>query len=149
MSPLSLTLNSKVDMPFNLTILGPAESPDAPADSATSGKDIHVEWKIADYTTGMTAYVGDTVVFAWRGGAGAHNVFVHPSGDCARDGAYEVGAASPASYTFAEAGTITFACDVYGGAHCYAGQILTFEVTEAPANSPAGAPARFSADEAT
>ena len=41
-------------------------------------------------------------------------------------GATEVSSSSPAIYTFTEAGSFTFACDV--GEHCESGQILTFTV---------------------
>ena len=75
----------------------------------------------------MTANLGDTAVFTW---GGTHNVFIHPAHTCNTGGATEVGVDPPASYTFTEAGEVTFSCDVFIGAHCYAGQILTFTVSD-------------------
>ena len=59
----------------------------------------------------MTASVGDTVTFNYGRG---HNVFLHPSGTCEDLGASQIGDNfdSPASFTFSEEGTYTFACEV-------------------------------------
>lgn len=88
------------------------------------GADIDIDWVIQSYPD-RTAAVGDTVTFNWQD---EHNVYIHPTGDCDNTDAIEVGEESPAKHTFAEAGTVTFACDISG--HCNAGQIVTFEVTE-------------------
>merc|ERR1711865_1136907 len=94
--------------------------PDCPA----TGTDYPINWIITDYTaTSYTASVGDTVTFSWSGG---HNVFLHPTNACDDAGATEVSSSSPAIYTFTEAGSFTFACQV--GQHCGNGQILTFTV---------------------
>jgi plastocyanin len=64
------------------------------------------------------------VTFTW---SGQHNVFLHPTGTCDAAGATVVGnAGTVAVYTFTEAGSFTFACEV--GDHCGSGQILTFTV---------------------
>ena len=63
------------------------------------------------------------MTFTWDGN---HNVFLHPTGTCDAAGATEVGSSSGAVYTFTEAGSFTFACEV--GGHCGSGQILTFTV---------------------
>merc|ERR1712194_301460 len=89
-----------------------------------SPAEIPIVWAVRSYED-MTAVVGDTVTFDWTG---THNVHTHPTGTCDTAGAVLVSDASPASYTFTEAGTITFSCDVSNGAHCDAGQIVTFEV---------------------
>jgi plastocyanin len=93
-------------------------------DAAVVATDYPINWIITDYTaTSYTASVGDTVTFSWDGG---HNVFLHPTGTCDDTGATEVSSSSPAIYTFTEAGSFTFACQV--GQHCGNGQILTFTV---------------------
>jgi plastocyanin len=93
-------------------------------DAAVVATDYPINWIITDYTTtSYTATVGDTVTFSWSGG---HNVFLHPTGTCDDAGATEVSSSSPVIYTFTEAGSFTFACDV--GSHCENGQILTFTV---------------------
>jgi plastocyanin len=93
-------------------------------DAAVVATDYPINWIITDYTaTSYTASVGDTVTFSWDGG---HNVFLHPTGTCDDAGATEVSSSSPVIYTFTEAGSFTFACDV--GEHCENGQILTFTV---------------------
>jgi plastocyanin len=103
---------------------------------AARAETIAVEnWVVRDYTP-MTATVGDTAVFTWTGG---HNVYLHPSNDCGDTNAVGVGntpSTSGASYTFTEAGTFTFACDV--GSHCSSGQIVTFTVSAAEAESGGG-----------
>jgi hypothetical protein len=60
----------------------------------------------------FTASVGDTVTFSW---GGTHNVFLHPTGTCDATGATVVGSSSGAVYTFAAAGSFTFACEVGPG----------------------------------
>lgn len=82
--------------------------------------------------------VGDTVKFIWEE---FHNVNIHPTGDCSKDGAILIGDQSGAKYTFTadDVGTVTFACDV--GKHCSFGQIITYDVTlPAPTESPSQSP---------
>jgi NADH:ubiquinone oxidoreductase subunit 3 (subunit A) len=93
-------------------------------------------WNVRSYLD-RTASVGDTVVFSWTG---THNVYIHPSGTCDETGRVEVGSVSPSSYMFNDVGTVTFACDVFGGAHCNAGQIVKFEVFDRVAPAPSDAP---------
>jgi len=95
-----------------------------------------IDWFIAGPTSdtykGFTAEVGDKVTFEWTEAVG-HNVFVHPTGDCEQDGRVSVGENfEGTSYTFtaADVGDLTFACDIPG--HCLGGQIITFAVTDAP-----------------
>ena len=88
---------------------------------------IEVPWSTRHYDP-MTAVVGDTVVFTWSDHT--YNVFLHPSGTCVTTDHVGVGntpSISGANYTFTEAGTFTFACEV--GRHCAIGQIVTFTVT--------------------
>mmetsp|Transcript_2736 Transcript_2736/g.6886 ORF Transcript_2736/g.6886 Transcript_2736/m.6886 type:complete len:193 (+) Transcript_2736:201-779(+) len=104
---------------------------------------ISVEWFVPEsgkpYPNGA-AQVNDTVKFRWEA---FHNVYIHPTGDCSKDGAILVGDQSGAEYTFTadDIGTVTFACDV--GQHCKYGQIITYDValptstsTESPSQSP-------------
>eukprot|EP00554_Chaetoceros_debilis_P005680 CAMPEP_0194077724 /NCGR_PEP_ID=MMETSP0149-20130528/4306_1 /TAXON_ID=122233 /ORGANISM="Chaetoceros debilis, Strain MM31A-1" /LENGTH=267 /DNA_ID=CAMNT_0038758833 /DNA_START=46 /DNA_END=849 /DNA_ORIENTATION=+ len=99
---------------------------------------ISVDWFIPnEYDDGYedrNVQVGDTINFNY---GGYHNVYIHPSQGCSRDGAIVVGATSSngdGSYTFqpSDVGKMTFACEV--GAHCERGQILT--VTVEPPPSP-------------
>jgi plastocyanin len=95
-------------------------------------EDIDFNWRITTYQP-QTAKVGDTITFNW---SGFHNVFIHPSGTCDANGSIEVGTSTGSSYTFTsdDVGEVVFACDVYGGGHCNAGQIVTFNVV--PADAP-------------
>jgi len=97
--------------------------------SSLAAKDLSLTWTIQPYSQGE-AQVGDTLTFNWESD---HNVYVHPSGDCTTDGAILIGEDSGASHTFTadQVGEVTFACDLYNGAHCGAGQIITYVVTDA------------------
>mmetsp|Transcript_2005 Transcript_2005/g.2302 ORF Transcript_2005/g.2302 Transcript_2005/m.2302 type:complete len:323 (+) Transcript_2005:33-1001(+) len=86
----------------------------------------------------LDAIVGDTIEFQWEG---FHNANIHPTNDCSMAGSFDVGTASPASYTFTEMdgspeGTdIYFACDV--GQHCANGQNLIVNVKSPLVNQEA------------
>eukprot|EP00751_Fragilariopsis_kerguelensis_P027413 CAMPEP_0170873076 /NCGR_PEP_ID=MMETSP0734-20130129/27118_1 /TAXON_ID=186038 /ORGANISM="Fragilariopsis kerguelensis, Strain L26-C5" /LENGTH=331 /DNA_ID=CAMNT_0011253327 /DNA_START=37 /DNA_END=1033 /DNA_ORIENTATION=+ len=86
----------------------------------------------------LDAIVGDTIEFQWEG---FHNANIHPTNDCSRAGSFDVGTASPASYTFTEMdgspeGTdIYFACDV--GQHCANGQNVIVTVKSPIVNQEA------------
>mmetsp|Transcript_1899 Transcript_1899/g.3404 ORF Transcript_1899/g.3404 Transcript_1899/m.3404 type:complete len:222 (+) Transcript_1899:81-746(+) len=102
---------------------------------------ISIEWTDPEsgkpYPNGA-AQVGDTVQFKWEE---FHNVNIHPTGDCSKDGAILIGDQSGAKYTFTadDVGTVTFACDV--GKHCSFGQIITYDVTlPTPTESPSQSP---------
>jgi len=102
---------------------------------------IDVEWYIpavneTTYLTTPTVSVGDKLNFFWDATSGIpHNVFIHPSGNCTNDGAISVGANPEGTeYEFGDedAGKpITFVCGIGLGAHCNAGQIVTYLVAEA------------------
>merc|ERR1719162_548825 len=98
-------------------------------DAVAPPQELSLDWTIMAYPQGA-AQVGDTLTFNWQG---EHNVYVHPSGDCTMDGAILIGEDSGASHTFTadQVGEVTFACDIYNGAHCGAGQIITYVVTDA------------------
>jgi len=98
-------------------------------DAVAPPQELSLDWTIMAYPQGA-AQVGDTLTFNWQG---EHNVYVHPSGDCTMDGAILIGEESGASHTFTadQVGEVTFACDIYNGAHCGAGQIITYVVTDA------------------
>ena len=88
-------------------------------------QNIAVDW-VLKYYNDISAFIGDTVTFTYTAG---HNVHLHSSGSCDDTGSTEVGGdmASPAAYTFTEAGLFTFACQT--SSHCSAGMLITFNVT--------------------
>jgi len=95
---------------------------------AVMGAETILLWSVQEYDD-KTAQVGDTVTFDFSGSA--HNVFIHPSGDCDETGAIEVGTSGPVTYTFKkdDAGKdMLFACDV--GGHCEDGQSVKFTVAD-------------------
>lgn len=80
----------------------------------------------------LQATVGDTIEFRWDGD---HNVYIHPSATCDPTGSIEVGATSPATYTFQETDigigattgiVLMFACNI--GNHCQRGQNMKVRV---------------------
>lgn len=111
--------------------------------TAGSAKRIELDWIIRPTNRPMqevTAAVGDTIVFNWRG---RHNVFVLPDCDgkgkhkwdsfqCPNDGKWgvELGESSPVEYTipakYNPGDYICFVCEV--GGHCSAGQHTTLLV---------------------
>jgi len=100
---------------------------------AAGQETISIDWVVKTYDD-MNASVGDTVEFTWP--PDKHNLYIHPSGTCDEEGRELVGddASGFGSYQFtatdAAAGTVTFSCDIYGGAHCRNGQIVTFNVVD-------------------
>lgn len=102
-----------------------------------AAEDTALTWATGTTYTASEAAVGDTVTFTY---GEAHNVYIHPSGDCTEDGKIVVGTNtdSPAVYTFTEADagtTVTFACDT--GSHCEGGQTIQFTI---PATDTGGDP---------
>eukprot|EP00529_Nitzschia_sp_RCC80_P015838 CAMPEP_0113490886 /NCGR_PEP_ID=MMETSP0014_2-20120614/27275_1 /TAXON_ID=2857 /ORGANISM="Nitzschia sp." /LENGTH=695 /DNA_ID=CAMNT_0000384667 /DNA_START=230 /DNA_END=2317 /DNA_ORIENTATION=+ /assembly_acc=CAM_ASM_000159 len=100
----------------------------------------------------LEANVGDQIEFQW---VGVHNVFIHPSGDCAQTGRIAVGNISPVVYTFTEddAGkTLTFACDVRSqsgtsGTHCEFGMRFdVFVIPDSPIAPPTEIPVEIPTD---
>jgi len=72
--------------------------------------------------------VGDTLTFDWTG---THDVHIHPVNTCDQANRIVVGTSPGASYTVQEADAgsdIFFACDVFSGAHCNNGMIMTVSV---------------------
>lgn len=113
----------------------PTTSPTPPPTAAKKvDADVVIEWSVpsnGEPLPAKTAEVGDVVRFDWKW-KGAHNVYVHPSGDCNETDAVLVGdeSVTTAAYTFTEkdAGKdVVFACDV--SSHCENGQIVTFSVS--------------------
>ena len=77
----------------------------------------------------MSVEVGDTVTFSYNS---YHNVYIHPTGTCDRDGGSLLGGndAGSVTYTFTEPGPVTFACQA--GSHCDSGQIVTITASRPP-----------------
>ena len=100
------------------------------------GTDYPIDWIITSYDA-IDVAVGDTVTFTYNS---YHNVFIHPSGDCSHDGSTELGGndAGSVTYTFTEAGPITFACQA--GSHCDSGQIVTITASDGLPNIAGYAP---------
>ena len=69
-----------------------------------------VDWVRQSYDN-LEVAVGDTITFTYES---AHNVYLHPSGDCTTNDAVQVGDndAGTATYTFNHPGSFTFACEV-------------------------------------
>jgi hypothetical protein len=87
----------------------------------------------------ITMYAKDTLTFNYTGN---HDVYIHPTGNCAKDDGIFVGAqfAGSASYTFKDSEidtTVTFACDYLN--HCTFGMNINVLVLEPP---PSAAPSQ-------
>lgn len=106
-------------------------------------KTIEIKWFIPNFDEedaypDRRVFVGDTVVFQWDGD---HNVYIHPTLDCEKDGSVFVGdggvvgggggGMKNATYTFGNddiGKSVVFACDVQS--HCRLGQIVRFMVKD-------------------
>eukprot|EP00980_Cylindrotheca_fusiformis_P020110 scaffold7176_cov134-Cylindrotheca_fusiformis.AAC.7 len=108
------------------------------------GDNIELDWFIPSNDEGFPdeiAEPGDTVIFKYGGN---HDVYIHPSGNCSKFGAIQVGAQSEgaASYTFTESEvdtTVFFACDYIN--HCEFGQFIRFNIVDdIAAVEPSSAP---------